>query len=229
MALTELACPTSVLSLFCRDEDAGVVVPAMKGRLPSAGVTRERLRSRFDLEGATYKLLDSRILEAAASALDQDVTAPLVTWLSTFQNIREAAAKTYAGTDEVLVTLREPTPLTSTQGSDVMLYVGSDEVATISFELALKVELGKTSVAVRQGRIEEVVFAAFRASASFTLEGYPKPLWKPNPLALPDFHLAVDPGFAVPLVRVPEPRESVPRPRWPTERPPVPGRRGAGS
>lgn len=231
MALTELACPTSVLKLFCGEQDADAVVQVMKRRLPDDGVARGRLGGRFGLVGATYKLLDSRILEAAAKSLDQDVAVPLVTWLSRFQNLREAAAKTGAGTaDEVLVTLKEPTPLTSTQGSDVVLYVGNDEVATISFELKLEVELGKASVAVRHGRIEEVVFAAFRASVTFTLEGCPKPLWKPDPLTLPDVHLAVDPGFAVPLVQVPHPREPAEqRPRRAADRPPVPGRRGPGS
>jgi hypothetical protein len=228
MPTTELAYPTSVLSLFCGETDTDAVVASMKRRLPSDGMAPGRLRSRFDLTGATYKILDSRILEAAAKSLNQDVAAPLVEWLSAFHNLREAAAKTLAGTEkEVLVTLKEPTPFTSTQGSDVVLYVGDEKVATITFELELKVELGKTSVAVRHGTIEELVCAVFSASASFTLESYPKPLWKPEPVSLPDVHLAVQPAFVVPLVRVPRPRESAEQPpRRAANRPPVPGRRG---
>jgi hypothetical protein len=197
----------------------------MKRQLPSEGMATGRLRPRFDLTRATYKLLDNRILEAAAKSLDQDVAGPLVEWLGTFHNLREAAAKTVTGTEqEELVTLREPTPFTSTQGSDVVLSVADNTVATISFRLDLKVELGKTSVVVRHGAIDEIVVDVLRASALFTLEAYPKPLWKPEPVALPDVHLAVRPAFVVPLVSLPSPRASVGEdtPRPVSGRPPVP-------
>jgi hypothetical protein len=225
VTLTELACPTSVLTLFCGDADTDVV-PTMKRQLPSEGMASSRLRSRFDLMRATYRLLDSRILEAAAKSLNQDVAGPLVEWLSTFQNLREAAATTVTSSEEeVLVTLKEPTPFTSTQGSDVVLSVGDNKVATISFRLDLKVEFGKTTVAVRHGAIDEIVVDLLRASALFTLEAYPKPLWKPAPVSLPDVHLAVRPAFVVPLVTLPSPRgpaeQETPHPV--TERPPVPG------
>jgi hypothetical protein len=225
MALTELACPTSLRTLFCGEEGADAVVSSMKSQLPSGGLATERLRSRFDLTRATYKILDSRILEAAAKSLDQDAAKPLVEWLGTFHNLREAAARTVTGTDqEELVTLREPTPFTSTQGTDVVLSVGDTKVATISFRLDLKVELGKTSVVLRQGAIDEIVAEVLRASALFTLEAYPKPLWKPEPVALPDVHVTVRPPFVVPLVTLPSPRGPAEQetPRTVTERPPVP-------
>jgi len=227
MPLTELACPTSVLGLFCRDTDMEAVVASMERRLPSEGLAPRRMRERFDLTRATYRLLDSRILEAAAKSLNQDVAGPLVEWLSAFHNLREAAAKTLRGEQEAVVELRKPTPFTSTQASDVVLRVADAEVARFSFRLELKLELGKTSVVVRNGAIDEIVCAVCCASASFTLESYPKPLWKPEPLSLPDVHVAVRPAFVVPLVEVPRPRESAEQPpRRATERPPVPGRRG---
>jgi hypothetical protein len=225
VALTELACPTSLLTLFCGDSDAEAVVPIMLHQLPSDGLTTGHLRSRFDLTRATYRILDSRILEAAAKSLDQDAAKPLVEWLGTFHNLREAAARTVAGADqEELVTLKEPTPFTSTQGSDVVLSVGDTKVATISFRLDLKVELGKTSVVLRQGAIDEIVAEVLRASALFTLEEYPKPLWKTEPVALPDVHLTVRPAFVVPLVTLPSPRGPAEEEteRTVTERPPVP-------
>jgi hypothetical protein len=225
MALTELAVPTSLRTLFCGEEGADAVVSSMKRQLPSSGLATESVRSRFDLTRATRTILDSRILEAAAKSLDQDAAKPVVEWLGTFHNLREAAARTVTGTEEEeLVTLREPTPFTSTQGSDVVLSVGDTKVATISFRLDLTVELGKTSVVLRQGAIDEIVAEVLRASALFTLEAYPKPLWKPEPVALPDVHLTVRPAFVVPLVTLPSPREAVEQeiPRTVTERPPVP-------
>ena len=230
MPTTELTSPTSVLSLFCGDTDTDAVVASMARRLPSEGVTADRVGRRFDLMRATYRLLDSRILEAAATALHQDVAAPLVKWLAGFQNLREAALKTSAGTEGVVVELNEPTPFTSAQGTEVSLYVGADPVVTVKFRLELKVELGKTSAAVSHGGIDEIVVAVCCASASFTLDGCPKPLWKPDPVSLPDVHLAVRPAFRVPLVPVPRPPQAPDRldTEPVPERPPVHGRHREG-
>jgi hypothetical protein len=86
------------------------------------------------------------------------------------------------------------------------------------------VELGKTSVVLRQGAIDEIVAEVLRASALFTLEAYPEPLWKPEPVALPDVHLTVRPAFVVPLVAIPSPRgpAEAETAQAVTERPPVP-------
>jgi hypothetical protein len=229
MSTTELSYPTSVQELVCGEHDRDEIVAMMERRLPPDGVTAGRLRGRFSLMRATRRLLDSRVLEAAATALDQDFAKPLVEWLSNYQDLREAAAKTVADADQqVLVVLKKAAPFTSTQSSEVRLYVGDDTVATVEFKLDVKVELGETSVAVRHGAIEEFVCAVARASASFTLAGYPKPLWKPEPVSLPDVHVAVRPAFVVPLVKLPRPRQpgeqSAPRPV--TQRPPVPHRSG---
>jgi hypothetical protein len=207
MPTTELTSPTTVLALFCGETDTDAVVASMTRQLPSEGLSQGPVGRRFDLMRATYRLLDSRVLEAAAGALQQDVTAPLVRWLATFQNLREAAARTSAGAAGVVVELLEPTPYTSEQGSEVSLYVGDTQVATATFRLELKVELGRTSAAVSLGAIEEIVCAVCSASASFTIEGWSKPLWKPGPVSLPDVHLSVQPAFRVPLVPVPRPRQ----------------------
>jgi len=230
MALTELASPTSLRTLFCGETGADAVVATMKRQLPSEGLATGPMGSRFDLTRATYRILDSRILEAAAKSLDQDFAQPLVEWLGTFQNLREAAARTVTGSDqEELVTLKEPIPFTSTQGTDVVLSVGDTKVATISFRLDLTVELGKTSLVVRQGAVDDIVAEVLRASALFTLEAYPKPLWKPEPVALPDVHVSVRPAFVVPLVALPSPRGPAEQetPRKLTDRPPVPSSGGA--
>ncbi|TQN41011.1 hypothetical protein FHU33_0363 [Blastococcus colisei] len=225
MPVLELTYPTSVFRLFCGDADQDVALRSMADRLPSDGLSQRRVRRRFDLRRATCRLLDSRILEAAATALNQDVAKPLVAWLGTYQNLREAAAETRGGEGEVVVVLTEPVPFTSVQGSDVAVYVGEDEVASFAFRLELHVELGKTSVAVRDGAIEEVVCTVCCASATFTLEGCPKPLWKPEPVSLPDVHLPVRPPFVVPLGTVPPPRTPAEEPiRRAAGRPPVPGR-----
>lgn len=207
MPTSELTSPTTVLSLFCGETDTDAVVVTMARQLPAEGITQGSVGRRFGLMRATCKLLDSRILEAAAGALQQDVTAPFVKWLATFQNLREAAAKTAAGVAGVVVELKEPTPFTSAQGSDVSLYVGDDKLATVTFRLELTMELGKTTATVNHGAIEEIVCAVCSASASFSLEGCPKPLWKPEPVSLPDLHVRVRPAFRVPLVPVPRPRQ----------------------
>jgi hypothetical protein len=227
MSTTELPYPTSVQELVCGERGRDEIVATMERQLPPDGVTAGQLHGRFDLMRATRRLLDSRVLEAAATALGQDFAKPLVEWLSTYQNLREAAATTLADGDrQVLVVIKKPTPFTSRQSSEVKLYVGDEKVATVEFQLVLEAELGETSVAVRQGAIEEFVCSVVRASATLTLAGYPKPLWKPEPVSLPDAHVAVRPAFVVPLV-VPSPRQSTESaPRHVAQRPPVPHRSG---
>jgi hypothetical protein len=229
MSTTELSYPTSVQELVCGERGRDEIVATMERQLPPDGVAGGRLHGRFDLMRATRRLLDSRVLEAAATALDQDFAKPLVEWLSKYQDLREAAATTLAdGDQQVLVVLKKAAPFTSTQSSEVWLYFGDEKVATVEFQLVVKVELGETSVAVRLGAIEEFVCAVARASASLTLAGYPKPLWKPEPVSLPDVHVAVRPAFVVPLVELPSPRQSAEQsaPRPVAQRPPVPHRSG---
>jgi len=220
----EMTWPTSVQSLICGKADHDAIVRTMERQLPAEGIAAGRVGRRFSLARATYRLLDSRILEAAAASLEQDVAKPLVGWLAGFQNLREAAATTLAGDDEVAVTLVKPVPFNSHQAVSVTLSVRGDKVATIVFHLEVSVELAEVSAAVRHGAIAEVVLAVCRASASFTLDGCPKPLWKPEPMETPDAHLVVRPAFRIPLVPTPSPLPESPEipPQRPAVRPPVP-------
>jgi hypothetical protein len=221
---TQLILPTTVTALMCGEADRDAIITTMERQLPDEGIAAGRLGRRFKLARATYRLLDSRILEAAAASLEQDVAKPLVGWLAHFQNLREAAAKTLGGDDEVAVMLKKPVPFTSKQDVSVSLSVGGDKVATVAFRLELKIELAETSVAVRNGAIEELVVAVCKPSAVFTLEGFPKPLWKPEPIEIPDAHLVVRPPFRIPLVPTPRPAAAELPPQRTAERPPVPTR-----
>jgi hypothetical protein len=221
---TELTWPTTVKALMCGEADRDAIIATMERQLPDDGVAAGRLGRRFSLAGATYRLLDSRILEAAAASLEQDVAEPLVGWLASFQNMREAAAKTLGGDDQIAVTLKKPVPFTSKQGVSVSLSVGGDKVATVSFQLELTIELAEISAAVRHGAIEELVVAVCKAAASFTLDGCPKPLWKPEPVEMPDAHLVVRPPFRIPLVPAPRPASAEMPPQRTAVRPPVPSR-----
>jgi hypothetical protein len=228
MPTTDPDSPRSVRSLFCGEADKDAILAAMARQLPVEGLAAGRIRHRFDLTRATYRLLDSRILEAAARSLDQDVGKPLAEWLAKYRNLREVAARTVAdpsGDDEV-VTLADAHPFSSTQHSQVSLDVRDEKVATIGFRLELKVELGGIAVAVRRAAIEEVRCSVVKASATFTLDDYPKPLWKPEPVALPEVHLVIRPPVRVPYLPMP-PSGEVPAPRHTTKRPPVPSGRAS--
>ena len=224
MPAIELTYPTSVLGLFCGDGSTRDVLSSMTDQLPSRGLAAPKVRRRLDLLQATCRLLDSRILESAATVLDQDIARPLVAWLAAYQNLREAAAKTLAGEEVAVVVLEEPVPFTTSQDVDVAVVIDDDEIARFAFRLEVRVDLGKVSVAVRHGAIDEVVCALAGATASFTVEGSPKPLWKPEAVSAPEVHLAVRPPFAVPLVEVPRPRRpAAPPPQHSAQRPPMPG------
>jgi hypothetical protein len=224
MPTTELTWPTTVTALMCGEADRDAIITTMERQLPDEGIAAGRLGRRFSLARATYRLLDSRILETAAASLEQDVAEPLVGWLARFQNLREAATKTLGGDDEVAVTLKKPVPFTSKQDVSVSLSVGGDKVATVAFRLELTIELGETSAAVRHGAIEELVIAVCKPSASFTLDGFPKPLWKPEPIEIPDAHLVIRPPFRIPLVPTPRPASAELPPQRTAVRPPVPSR-----
>ena len=227
MPTTDPVSPRSVQSLLCGEADRDAIVATMARQLPDEGLTAGRIRHRFDLTRATYRLLDSRILEVAARSLDQDVGKPLAEWLAGYRNLREVAARTIAdpSEDEEVVTLTDPHPFSSTQRSQVSLYVRDEKVATIGFRLELKVELGGIAVAVRRAAIEELRCSVLKASATFTLDDYPKPLWKPEPVALPEVHLAIRPPVGVPYLPTPRSGEA-PAPQRTTKRPPVPSGKG---
>jgi hypothetical protein len=77
-------------------------------------------------------------------------------------------------------------------------------------------ELGETSVVLRQGAVVEVAAEVCSITASLTFADMTPPLWSEEAPKMV-VHLAVRPPVDVPLVAVPAPRRT-------TERPPVPAR-----
>lgn len=222
MVAVELVFPTSVRTLVGPDVDTDALVTGMTDRLPPEGVAAPRLQGRFDLRRATWRLLDSRILAAAAEILDLDVARPLVDWLATYERVRRAAEKTLTYSEEVTEVLLPPYPLTITDHLAVAVRIDGAEVADVDFGLTVTLKLGETSAVVRHGAIEEVVCEACRVAATLTLDGWQPPLWEPEPVVLP-VRLVVRPPAVVPLVLAP--RSADPGPRRATARPPVPGTR----
>jgi len=221
MAATELSYPTSVRAVLGRDVGTDALVAGMAGPLPREGATAPRLRRRFDLTRATWRLLDSRVLAAAVEILDLDVAKPLVGWLATYERLRRAAERSRAPAGkEVTEVLVPPYPLTITDHLAVAIRFDGVEVAEVGFGLTVTLKLGETSSVVRHGAIEEVVCEACRIAAVLTLDGWQPALWKPEPIALP-MRLVVRPPMVVPLV--PAPRGADPGTRRETARPPVPG------
>jgi hypothetical protein len=182
------------------------------------------------LATATQRLLDSRILTAAAEILDLDVAKELVNGLARVARLREAAERTLAdpGEPEIVETLMKPYPLTLTDDLGVEIRIDGRPVATIRFHLDVAAALGETSLVVRLGEISEVVCQALTISATLTLVGWAPPLWKAGPFELPEVHVPLRPPVRVPLL--PAPRASSDGgPRRTTSRPPVPGIAGAGA
>jgi hypothetical protein len=211
-------CPTGVLALI--GADAGAVRDAMAANLPPGGIASTRLH-RNPLLTATYRLLDSRILAAAVGCLDQDVAKPVAEWLSRYQNLRRAAATTLddpAATETVL--LKEPHRLAATRTSEVRLTVKGQQIAAFPFTVAITLDLGQTSVTLRNGAIEEVECVAATLAAALSFADVSPPLWERSAPDL-ELRLPVRPAVHVPLVPVPRgPAPVAGRPRPPA---PVPG------
>jgi hypothetical protein len=220
MAANELSYPTSVRAVLGADVGTDVLVTGMTGSLPPEGAAAPHLRGRFTLTRATWRLLDSRVLAAAAEILDLDVARPLVGWLATYERLLRAAEKSRAPAgEEVTEVLLPPYPLTIADHLAVAIRFDGAEVAEVGFGLTVSMALGETSAVVRRGAIEEVACEACRISASLTLDGWQPPLWQPEPVVLP-VRLVVRPPIPVPLV--PSPRAADEGPRRATARPPVP-------
>lgn len=222
-AVDELTYPTSVRMVLGRDVGTDELVAEMTEPLPPEGAAAPHLRGRFDLTRATWRLLDSRVLAAAAEILDLDVARPLVGWLATYERLRRAAERSRAPAgEEVTEVLLPPYPLTLSDHLAVAIRFDGAEVAEVGFGLAVTMKLGETSAVVRHGAIEEVACEACRIAATLTLDGWQPPLWEPDPVVLP-VRLVVRPPLVVPLV--PAPRAADPGTRRATARPPVPGAR----
>lgn len=201
--MTELRYPTTARMLAGRGADPEALVAMMAHELPPAGVAAPRVRGlRF--ARSTWRLLDSRILAAAAEILDVDLARPLVDWLATYERLRNAAEATLTDLDqpertEILV---PPRPLKVTDHLSVSVRIDGRQVAEVAFTLEATLKLGETSAVVRRGAIEEVVADVCTATASLALDAWPSPLWQPDPVTVP-VRLTVRPPVRIPLVPVP--------------------------
>lgn len=215
-------------------EDREALVAGLAHGLPNGGLAARSVPRRFDLTRATTRLLDSRIVEVAATALDGDVSGPLVDGLKRFGEVRKAALRTRGDptVPEETVVLLEPYSLVYEHDTDVALFIDDVKEASIPFSLTLTMKLGQTSVVVRHGAMTKLVIEAASLTASFTAVGVSPPLWEGTAPAL-SVDLDLRPPVEVPLVAESEAAgptiqpTGVPLPRRTTKRPPVPARGGS--
>lgn len=204
---TSLAVPTSVRTLVAGGTPTAVLTGDMAAGLPAGGLAARTMGARHSLTRVTWRLLDSRILAAAAEVLDADVAGPLITWLSRIQRVVDAARTTVADprTPDLVEVLLPSRPFTHSEGLTVTVAVERVVEATLRFRLDVIADLGETAVVVRRGTIPEVVCDVLTVRASLSLAAWPSPLWEPDPVSLPKVHLGVRPPVPVPLVPVPRP------------------------
>lgn len=124
------------------------------------------------MPASALRVLDSRILTTALGFLDTDAGALLVEGLTQVQALIKASRDTRAAPGESAVTnLIRPHTMTSTQRPHVALLVDDHEIARVDFELNVKFEIGKTSVAVRYGAIESIDCEACSLTVTLSLVG----------------------------------------------------------
>jgi hypothetical protein len=211
----------------CPDLPADALVEEMSARLPERGLAAVRAGERFHLARPTWRLIDRRILAAAAELLDTDVAEPLVAGLARLAQVRDAGQRTLDDPQlpEVIETLVPPGPFTVCHGVTVAIEVEQDTVATLRFRLDVTATLGETALLVRRAEIVEVAFQELSLDAALVLVGRGQPLWSSQPLEAVDVHLAPDPPVLVPLTAAPvtpEPREPEGPPDPTVEMPPLP-------
>jgi hypothetical protein len=211
--MTELRYPTSARTLAGGAADPDVLAATMATGLPPDGLAAPRMvGTRF--ARATWRLLDSRILAAAAEILDVDVARPFVDWLATYERLRTAAEATLTDVEQPERTevLLPPHPVTITDHLSVTIRVDGRQIAEVAFTLEITLTLGEVSAVVRRGAIEEVVADVCSVAPSLALDAWPTPLWHPEPVTVP-VRLDVRPPVRIPLV--PVPRSPVPLPPVP--------------
>lgn len=199
---TELAVPTSVRVLACPDLQPDALVEAMSAHLPERGLAAVKVGDRFHLARPTWRLIDRRILAAAAQLLDVDVAEPLVACLARLAQVRDAGQRTLVDPEmpEVIETLVPPGPLTVSHGITVAIEIEQNTVADLRFRLDVTATLGETALIVRRAEITEVAFQELCLDATLVLVGRAQPLWRSEPLEAAEVHLAPDPPVLVPLV-----------------------------
>ena len=224
---TELAVPTSVRVLACRDLQPDELIEQMSANLPERGLAAVKTGERFHLARPTWRLIDRRILAAAAELLDADVAEPLVACLARLAQVRDAGQRTLDDPQmpEIIETLVPPGPLTVSHGLTVAVEMEQNTAATLRFRLDVTATLGETALLVRRAEIVEVACQALSLEATLVLVGRAQPLWSSQPLEAADVRLAPDPPVLVPLAVVPpmrEAREGVDPADRTVEMPPLP-------
>ena len=202
---TELTVPTSVRALVCPDLETDALVETMCARLPERGLAADRMGERFRLARPTWRLIDRRILAAAAGLLDSDVADPLIACLARLEQVRDAGQRTLVDREqpELIETLVPPGPLTVSHGAVVTVDVAGEVVATVRFRLDVMATLGETALVVRRGEILEVACQELYLSAALVLVGRALPLLSTETLDVVDVHLAPRPPVIIPLVSAP--------------------------
>ena len=207
----ELPAPAGVRALTRGPAPAEAAV-AMGHRLPPGGLAARRMGDRFSLAAPTWRLLDSRVLAAAAEILDADVLTPLATWLGRAEQVVRAAETTLTDprTPELTEVVLPARPFTHAEGLSTAVRVDGREVVSFRFRLDVSAALGEVALLVRLGGVHEVVCDVVTVSATVSLEGWPEPLWKPDPVGLPDVRVTLRPPVPVPLLPVPRARAAAP-------------------
>lgn len=223
---TELRVPTSVRALACPDVPPDTLIDGMSACLPERGLAAAKTGERFHLARPTWRLIDRRILTAAAELLDADVAEPLVAGLARLAQIRDAAQRTLddAELPEVIETLMPPGPFTVSHGLTVAIEVEQNTVATFRFRLDVTATLGETALLVRRAEVVEVACQELILAATLVLVGRGQPLWQAEAFRAPEVHMAPDPPVLVPLTSAsaPEPRDADDPAEKTIEMPPLP-------
>jgi hypothetical protein len=209
--LTELRAPVGLRTLLSGAPPEAVAAK-LADNAPPQGLAKPLMGSRHRFAGATWRLLDSRVLAAAVDVLDLDVATPLVTWLSRYERVAAAAATTLTDPrkPEITEVVLPPHPFRHSEGVTVDILVDEKPRATVHFRLDVSAALAETSVVVRLGWIHEVVCDVLTVSAAFFLAEWPTPLWSPTPVKVSRAHIRLDPPVAVPLIPVPRKGEPAP-------------------
>ncbi|HEX6355926.1 hypothetical protein [Actinophytocola sp.] len=199
MVPTELGRGATARSVVFGDGSDEALLNRMRANMPPGGIAEARLRDRREMQPASYRLLNGRILETALGFLSEDISAPFLAGLSKYRALTQAARDTLADPNqaEVLVTLVDPYEITSTHKPYIALVVDESEFARVTFDVTIVFGMFSTAVAVRRGAIEAVETEACSVSVTLTLEGWQPPLLTRS-LRLP-IRLPVRPPVPIPL------------------------------
>lgn len=212
MLVTEPAPRVTMRFLTGGAPDPGRILTDMAGKVPPGGLAAPRMGRKYRLLAATYRLLDSRILAAALSCLDQDMGPPIAERLATVGELRRAAQKTLQDPDhEDVVTLAGGHRFSSTQAVTVTVRVDGGEVAVVPLALELSMTLGETSAVLLRGAIRFVECVLTEVVVVLSLAEPPMEMsrWETPVTTL---RVPVDPPFPVPVLpAVPAPRTGQPR------------------